>query len=166
MKKVRKNGMKIRGLLLTFLMLCFSNGYIFTANISVPYQTSGQESYPVTITVTGIGKPAARGRSSAQKRLLAERAATVHAYHKLVGAVNNIDQKYIPKDTIILSSGFIRNARIIQKRYLNNGTVEVDIALTFNSTAELLENKMFTYRVDNNEHEVSIEQWQELVSKK
>lgn len=91
-----------------------------------------------SLTVTGTGAAPAGGNPG-QRRLMAERAATVDAYRKLAEAVNGVSvfaetivKDYVTQsDTIRLSvSALIRGAQPAGKpRYLSDGTVEIDLKM-------------------------------------
>ena len=83
------------------------------------------------IRTTGVGKYPRSGRTPAQKRLLAERAAKVIAYRNLLRATNQLEPVIINKGTLYVD-GFLKGAEIVQKRYMSNGTVEVDMRLNVN----------------------------------
>ncbi|PIQ28657.1 hypothetical protein COW36_12205 [bacterium (Candidatus Blackallbacteria) CG17_big_fil_post_rev_8_21_14_2_50_48_46] len=103
-------------------------------------QTMGSGSIDWTqkmITVTGSGAPPENG-SSAQKRLMAKRAATADAYRQLAEIVNGVqvDSETIVKnyvtesDTVRLKvSALIKAAPVGKERYLSDGSVEVDLSM-------------------------------------
>lgn len=89
------------------------------------------------IKVTGSGAPPDRG-SVAQKRLMAERAAIADAYRQLAEIINGVrvDSETVVKDFVTESdviktqvSAFIKGAQKVGKRYLSDGSVEVDMVV-------------------------------------
>ena len=105
------------------------------------------------IISTGIGKPPQHIRKPAQRRLLAERAAKVMAYRNLMQAARRMEPVMVESGTISVD-GFLKGARIVQKRYMSNGSVEVDMKLNVNlkggvrqndNTVEVIEHKIASY---------------------
>jgi hypothetical protein len=89
------------------------------------------------ISVTGSGVPPDTG-SDAQKRLMAKRAAQADAYRNLVEQVKGVHinaettvENFMTKDDTIRTNvnTFIRGAKVVAVRYLDDGTCEVDLAL-------------------------------------
>lgn len=87
------------------------------------------------IRVTGRGTPMDQG-SSVQSRLMAERKATASAYQQLASAINGIYVtseariKDFTDDDVTLASyvnSLIKGAQKVDQRYLDNGTIEVDL---------------------------------------
>jgi len=93
----------------------------------------------VIFMATGEGVyPEDSSMSSAQKELMAKRAATVDAYRKLLKKVNEIEVNsesrledlLIKHDEVTVKvSGFIRGAQIIDVRTERDGVVEVDVMM-------------------------------------
>lgn len=89
------------------------------------------------IRVTGSGAPPDRGNAS-QRRLMAERAAIADAYRQLAEAINGVrvDAETVVKDYITESdtvrvqvSALIRGAQKIDRRFLSDGSIEVDMVV-------------------------------------
>ncbi len=89
------------------------------------------------VRVTGTGAPPDRGTAS-QRRLMAERAAIADAYRQLAEALNGVrvDAETIVKDYITESdtvrlkvSAMIRGAQKIDRRFLSDGSIEIDMVL-------------------------------------
>ncbi|PIQ29243.1 hypothetical protein COW36_17345 [bacterium (Candidatus Blackallbacteria) CG17_big_fil_post_rev_8_21_14_2_50_48_46] len=89
------------------------------------------------VRVTGTGAPPDRG-SASQRRLMAERAAIADAYRQLAEAINGVRvnaetvvKDYVTEsDTIRLQvSALIRGAQKIDRRFLSDGSIEVDMAV-------------------------------------
>jgi len=78
---------------------------------SIIFKATGEGVYPENSSM-----------SSAQKKLMARRAATVDAYRKLLEKVNEISD-------FSRVSGFIRGAQIIDVRTERDGVVEVDVLM-------------------------------------
>ena len=89
------------------------------------------------IRVTGTGTPPDRG-SAAQRRLMAERAAVADGYRQLAEAIQGVrvDAETVVKDYITESdtvrtrvSSLIREAQKTDRRFMPDGTVEVDMMI-------------------------------------
>ena len=89
------------------------------------------------VRVVGIGSPPDRGNLS-QKQLMAERSATSDAYRQLTDAIQGIrvDSETIVRDYVMESDtlkkylqALIRGAQKIDQRYLDDGTIEVELAV-------------------------------------
>lgn len=93
-----------------------------------PSQTVGFQACQGILEATGIGILPG-GRSMAQARLLAERSAKIRAYRNLIRAVDRLSPLLVNGTGTVSRTGFIRGARVIERRYLSNGQVEVKIAL-------------------------------------
>jgi hypothetical protein len=96
-------------------------GYAFQPNTP----TSGQG----VVRVTGVGYPPPAVKSPAQQRLMAERAAVVTGYRNLALALGQGSEVVTDGKRYISTSGYIRGAQIVQRRYYSDGRVEVDMAL-------------------------------------
>lgn len=92
------------------------------------------------IKVTGSGAPPATG-SAAQKRLMAKRAAQADAYRQLAEIVNGVqvDSETVVKDFVTESdtvrlrvSALIKATPAGPERYLSDGSVEIDLAMSLN----------------------------------
>lgn len=81
------------------------------------------------IVVTGKGYSPNRDISPTQKRLLAQRAATVDAYRVLASTVKGISGYVVDGNGYVVTSGFVRGAELSNVRYFANGKVEVDLLL-------------------------------------
>ena len=91
-----------------------------------------------TIRATGSGAPNPSAPNVAVARLGAERAAKADALRNLLETVKGVR---IDSETTVVNAmtqndvihsrvqGFIRGARVVDKRYFSDGAVEVDIAL-------------------------------------
>jgi hypothetical protein len=81
------------------------------------------------ILVTGKGYPPNKNLSSAQKHLLAKRAATIDAYRVLASTVNGVSDYIIGGSGVVQASGFVKGAEIYDVKYFANGKVEVDVVM-------------------------------------
>ncbi|MDP3980254.1 MAG: hypothetical protein Q8Q33_02445 [Chlamydiota bacterium] len=81
-----------------------------------------------TIEATGIGF-AQQNRSPSQSKLMAERAAKVRAYRNLAQALQRTRPILSDQSNVIQGSGYVRGAKVIEKRYLPDGKVMVRMAI-------------------------------------
>jgi hypothetical protein len=90
------------------------------------------------IFATGIGVPPAQPGNVAQARAMAERAAFVVALRNLLEAVKGVRvdsesvvENYIVKSDVIRTrvDGLVRGARIVNTKYLSDGSVEVQVGM-------------------------------------
>lgn len=97
------------------------------------------------VRVTGSGAPPDRG-SLAQKRLMAERSATAEAYRQLAEAIYGIrvNSETIVRDFTVESDviktyvkALIKGAQKMDLRYMDDGTVEVDMIVKLYSSSGL-----------------------------
>jgi hypothetical protein len=94
---------------------------------------------PIKLIATGAGAPPARAVNKAQARLMAERAAKVDAMRNLleeaygvtITSTTTVRDFITQNDTIRARvDAFIRGAKIIDTRYLQDGSVETDMEVT------------------------------------
>ena len=93
----------------------------------------------VTIKATGEGAPPDdASMSNTQKRMLAKRAATVDGYRKLleqtkliqVDSETHLSDHMVTNDSLAAKvSGYIRGAKIVDYRQLEDGSAEVDMEI-------------------------------------
>ena len=90
------------------------------------------------VRATGIGAPPAFPGNAAQARAMAERAAYVVALRNLLETVKGVRvdsetvvENYIVKNDVIKAKvdGIVRGARIVDTRYMSDGSVEVLVAM-------------------------------------
>lgn len=84
------------------------------------------------VIATGKGYPPRKDLSPAQKRLLAQRAATIDAYRSLSSTIRGVSGYIVNGTGCITTSGFVRGAELSSVRYFPNGKVEVDLTLPVN----------------------------------
>ena len=123
----------ITRIVLLSLGLCFVFAFVSAAAEQPVVLTLTGESVvgdtcQCTIEATGIGE-AQTGRSPAQAKLLAERAAKLRAYRNLLHAVRKTRPILTEEATVIHASGFLQGARILEKRYLPDGKVIVKMTM-------------------------------------
>ncbi len=89
------------------------------------------------IKVTGVGSPPDRG-TLAQKQLMAERSASSDAYHQLAEVLYGlrVNSETLVRDYVVESdkiksyvSALIKGATKLDQRYLDDGSIEVDLGL-------------------------------------
>ena len=131
---------KVKIILATIFLLSFTliQTVICMAGIAV-IKLEKLENSEGIVRVTGTGYYSDHLEYSVgQKRMMAERAAVVDAYRKLleqIGGVivdsNTTIQDYIVKnDTIKLKvNGIVRGAKQVAVRHLDDGTTEVDLEI-------------------------------------
>jgi hypothetical protein len=131
--------MKKRSVIISsiFLLFVFSMSYNLLAApegrvvVMLTGETVKENSCGAVLESTGIGK-APKGRGMAQSKLMAERAAKVRAYRNLVQAVDSLNTVLPSGSGSVSTTGFIKGARIVEKKYLPDGQVEIKIALDVN----------------------------------
>ncbi|PKL77986.1 MAG: hypothetical protein CVV27_04155 [Candidatus Melainabacteria bacterium HGW-Melainabacteria-1] len=97
------------------------------------------------VRVTGTGTPPDRGNLN-QKRLMAERTATADAYRQLAEAIHGIrvNSETIVRDYVSESdtiktyvNALIKGAQRLDTRYLDDGTIEIDMVIKLYSNTGL-----------------------------
>lgn len=92
------------------------------------------------VFATGIGAPPAQAMNPAQMRAMTERAAFVVAVRNLLEAVKGVrvDSTTLVENFMVTSDvirtrveGVVRGARVVNKRYLSDGSVEVVVSMPF-----------------------------------
>jgi hypothetical protein len=146
----------------------------FQGNVLVALSGESVKHSPCNAVIesTGIGE-APRGRRVVQAKLLAERAAKVRAYRNLIRTVDRLSSVLVNGSGIVSATGFIRGARVVEKKYLPDGRVEVKVALDVSflgsdsACERTIVRKMNSYglpvyRVDRRVNEISEQDWIEL----
>ncbi len=91
---------------------------------------------PITLRATGAGVPPPRAVNPAQARLMARRAAKLDALRNLLEQAYgvNITSRSSVRDFVLQSDSirarvdaYIKGARIVDVRYLQDGSVEVEM---------------------------------------
>lgn len=99
------------------------------------------------IESVGTGAPPEQYYGKPQARPMALRAAQVDAYRNLLEVVQGvqIDSKTTVKDFVVESdvintaiSGMVKNAQIVKKEYLSDGTVEVTVRMPLSGVAKAI----------------------------
>ncbi len=94
---------------------------------------------PIKITAKGAGAPPQRAVNQAQARLMAERAAKVEGMRNLLEQAYGVNissnttvRDFITQNDTIRAKvdAFIRGAKVVDTRYLDDGSVEVEMELT------------------------------------
>lgn len=82
------------------------------------------------VVATGRGTvPGQLSNDSPQIRAAAKESAVSMAYKALLAAIEAISPDYFPKERYLTGDGFINGARLIEVRYLGDGSVEADVGL-------------------------------------
>lgn len=90
------------------------------------------------VYAVGIGAPPASGANPAQVRAMAERAAHVVALRNLLETVKGVrvDAETVVQNFLVTSDvirtrveGVVKGARVVKKRYLSDGSVEMLVAM-------------------------------------
>ena len=124
---------------LVFLLSILLQTAICTAGIAVIKLQDLKDSEK-TIQVTGTGVyPDNPNFSIAQKRKMAERAATVDGYRKLLEQIAGVIvdsettmQNYIVENDTVKTkvNGIVRGAKQVEIRHFDEGSAEVDLQIT------------------------------------
>lgn len=94
---------------------------------------------PIRLSAKGAGAPPASAVNQAQARLMAERAAKVDAMRNLLEQAYGVNisshttvRNFITENDTIRArvDAFIRGARIVDTRYLSDGSAEVEMEIT------------------------------------
>jgi hypothetical protein len=94
---------------------------------------------PITIRAIGGGAPPEKAVNPAQARLMTERAAKLDAYRNLLEQAYGVNissrskaKDFILKNDVIRSrvDAYIRGAKVLDTRHLDNGGVEVEMEVT------------------------------------
>lgn len=148
--------MTIRSLVVVFCFISF-NGLCLA-----------EETTDDTITVQGTGYPPIRAESAAQARLMAKRAAIVHAYRN---ALSPASPSPAPPSgdaadvTYQELSGFVRGVTIVNEEYLKDGGIRI--------TAKVPKKNIIvsTVRTEINKsggsagpERVSLEEWYKIIN--
>lgn len=105
--------------------------------------------YVKTIKATGIGVPP-QGMPEARARAMARRAAKVDAYRNLVEMLvgANIDSQttvknFVTQDDTIRTwaQGYVRGAQEVDVRYMEDGSVEVDLEIVLTGLRDFLQER-------------------------
>lgn len=99
----------------------------------------GAEWVPVKISAKGAGAPPATAVNQAQARLMTERAAKVEAMRNLLEQAYGVTisshttvRNFVTENDTIRArvDAYIKGAKIVDTRYLSDGSVEVEMELT------------------------------------
>lgn len=170
------------------LMILFSGALAFPippafageetfVRIESPSNGRGAESAGMVIRASGVGLEPA-GRSGAQARLMARRAAIVDGYRKLGAMRGRVLGSFTGKTYHESASDFIRGAAVVETRYYYDGRVEVDMELPVapgevggRATAEriretLVRSGITVVEVEPERRRITREEWEELFRKR
>ncbi len=91
----------------------------------IPVQSKAEDSSDAL--VSGIGYPPVRAESTAQALFMARRAALLDAYRNALNTKNDTDPE---SDRYFQNvAGFLRNVRIVDEAYLDDGAVMLTVAV-------------------------------------
>ena len=134
----RDEMLKVRAvvILAVFLVMAVAGCYVQQVP---PTPEPRAEWVPIKISAKGAGAPPATAVNQAQARLMAERAAKVDAMRNLLEQAygvtissNTTVRNFITENDTIRArvDAYIRGAKIVDTRYLSDGSVEVEMELT------------------------------------
>lgn len=128
--------MSVKGAI--FVLAVFSI-LVLTSCYVVPVQPTPTAKWvPITVTAKGGGAPPAKAVNPAQARLMTERAAKMDAMRNLLEQVygvritsNTTVRNFITQNDTIRSrvDAFIRGAKVVDTRYLDDGSVEIEMEI-------------------------------------
>lgn len=127
--------------LLLGLLFIVSGCYIMPAQQLAPEPAPSPQGEwaPIIIRATGGGAPPEKAINPAQARLMAERAAKLDAYRNLLEQAYGVNisskstvRNFALQNDVIRSrvEAYIRGAKIIDTRHLDDGGVEVEMEVT------------------------------------
>lgn len=121
-----------------FILAVFSV-MVLTGCYVVPVQpTPTAEWVPIKIIAKGGGAPPAKAVNAAQARLMTERAAKLDAYRNLLEEAYGVTiqssttvRDFITQNDTIRArvEAYIKGAKVVDTRYLDDGGVEVEMEL-------------------------------------
>ncbi len=94
---------------------------------------------PIKISTKGAGAPPQRAVNQAQARLMAERAAKVDAMRNLLEQAYGVSisssttvRNFVTENDTIRArvDAYIKGAKVVDTRYLDDGSVEVEMEIT------------------------------------
>lgn len=168
------------------LMILFSGAFPIPpafagdeAFVRMESPSKGRDAGPagMVIRASGVGLEPA-GRSGAQARLMARRAAIVDGYRKLGAMRGRVLGSFTGKTYHESASDFIRGAVVVETRYYYDGRVEVDMELPVAAgevggaaTAEriretLVRSGIAVVEVEPGRRRITREEWEELFRKR
>lgn len=128
--------MRAVAILSVFLVMAVAGCYVQQVP---PTPEPRAEWVPIKVTAKGGGAPPPTAVNQAQARLMAERAAKVDAMRNLleqaygvrITSATTVRDFITQNDTIRANvDAFIRGAKVIDTRYLSDGSVEMEMEIT------------------------------------
>lgn len=122
--------------LAVFLIMVLTGCYVVPVQ---PTPAPRAEWVPIKLIAKGGGAPPARAVNQAQARLMTERAAKVDAMRNLleqaygvtITSTTTVRDFITQNDTIRARvNAYIRGAKVIDTRYLDDGSVEIEMEIT------------------------------------
>lgn len=130
--------MKMKALFVLSIFLVMATAGCYVQQVP-PAPEPRAEWVPIKISAKGAGAPPQKAVNAAQARLMAERAAKVEAMRNLVEQAYGVNisstttvRDFITQNDTIRArvDAFIRGAQIVDTRYLNDGSVEMEMEVT------------------------------------
>jgi len=140
-KKGSPENRRFSGVIVAISLLAVLLIMLLTGCYVVPVQPTPEpkaEWVPIKITAKGGGVPPPTAINQAQARLMAERAAKLDAYRNLLeqayGVIihsNTSVRDFVTQSDTIRArvEAYIKGAKVIDTRYLSDGSVEVEMEL-------------------------------------
>ncbi|MBI1883869.1 MAG: hypothetical protein HYS08_06645 [Chlamydiae bacterium] len=164
---------KARSIITTLFFLQGVFGFAQGEDVIVTVNRETVQQSPSSMSLEALGRgEAPQGRSLAQARLLAERAAKVKAYYNLARTLSRMSLELRDGSSIISETGFIRGAKVIEKVYLPDGGVQVKMVLDVSLVHPCDDEACFSrrmrvygvpvYVVDDKTEEISQGEWEEI----
>ncbi len=120
--------------LMMLVVFALTGCYVVPAKEATP----GYKWEPIVLRATGTGVPPSRAINPAQARLMAKRAAKMDALRNLleqaygvtISSSSSVRDFVLQNDSVRSRvDAYIKGAKIVDERYLQDGSVEVDMEI-------------------------------------